>query len=238
MGRKKRTDGYGERLRMALEIGPRPMGVRQLARAVADAHPDLRGASYGGVRQYVEGKIRNPRAELLRAIAGVLDVRPEWLAFDDGPMTAAEEEERKRPAITPDPEQIQRTRMAVFEAFRDETPGLRLIGIDAVDRFLLPAVDQVAQWLGPAGLNLPFHDQEGEQDGHQRYVEAARLLGRAAVAPLQTLRLEPEHWTYGAKAQYLAAMIPTLATLADLEHSLGAMMRARYTAKPEPDQED
>lgn len=238
MARQKRTDGYGERLRLALEVGPRPMGVRQLARAVSDTHPELRGASYGGVRQYVEGNIRNPRVELLRAIAGALEVRPEWLAFDDGPMTAAEEEERKRPAIAPDPEQRERTRAAVFAAFGEETPALRAIGAGSVERLVLPAIEEVARWLGRTGLDLPgLEDEEGDQPGHRRYVEAARMLGRAVMAPLEALRLEPEYWTQGAKAQWLAMMLPTLATLANLEHGLGAMMRDKSTEKPTTDTE-
>lgn len=231
MAGHKRTGGYNERLQLALEAGPRPMGVRQLARAVADAHPDLRGASYGGVRQYVEGNIRNPRGELLRAMADALGVRPEWLAFNEGAMTAAEEVARKEPAIAPEPGQVERTRAAVFAAFGAETASLRAVGVSATERMVLPAVEEVAQWLGRTGLNLPLEDIEGEQPGHARYVEAARLLGRAVMAPLSILQLEPEYWTQGAKAQYAAHMLATLATLVDLEHSLGAMMRAQYTRK-------
>jgi transcriptional regulator with XRE-family HTH domain len=229
MARQKRTDGYGERLRMALEVGPRPMGVRQLARAVSDAHPELRGASYGGVRQYVEGNIRNPRAELLRALAGALGVRPEWLAYNEGAMTAAEEAERKRPAITPDPGQIQRTRAAVFAAFNQETPGLKAVGI-ATDRFVLPAVQEVAYHVN---LNQPGIEDEpaGEQTGHRRYVEAARILGRAVMAPLKALGLEPEYWPQGEKAHYLAHMLPLLTTLAELEHGIGAAVRGRQDYK-------
>ncbi len=74
------------------------MAVRQLAdelggnksRGVTGKYPDLRGTSYGGVRQYAEGKVANPRAELLRAMADVLGVRQDWLAFNQGPMTEAE----------------------------------------------------------------------------------------------------------------------------------------------------
>jgi hypothetical protein len=196
------------------------------------------GTSYASARRYHFDREPSPDY-LARVTATFPEYRLDWLIADRGAMTVAEEEERKRPAITPDPEQIQRTRMAVFQAFGEEAPGLRVIGVGAIDRLILPAVEEVASWLGPAGLNLPgLEDGEGEQKGHRRYVEAARLLGRAVVAPLATLRLEPEYWTQGAKAQYLAAMLPTLATLTDLEHSLGAMMRAQYTAKPAPDSEE
>ena len=70
------TDGYRGRIRRALKQGPRPMSVRDLAREMGEKHPHLRGTSYGGIRQYAEGKIRNPRVELLRAIAETLGVRP------------------------------------------------------------------------------------------------------------------------------------------------------------------
>lgn len=85
--RQKLTTGYSERLQRALAKGPRPMSIRQLGSEMKKAYPDLRGATYGGVRQYVAGNIQNPRIELLRAIAEVLQVRPEWLAFGEGEMT-------------------------------------------------------------------------------------------------------------------------------------------------------
>lgn len=94
MGKKRRTDGYHLRLGEALREGPKPMSVRGLGRDLSDAYPDIRGASYGGVRQYAAGRVLNPRMELLRAIADVLAVRWEWLAFDDGEMTDALEKAR------------------------------------------------------------------------------------------------------------------------------------------------
>ena len=72
------------------------MSVRALHKQMERRYPDLRGTSYGGIRQYAEGKVRNPRIDLLRAIADVLEVRGDWLAFDEGAMT--EEEERRRQA--------------------------------------------------------------------------------------------------------------------------------------------
>ncbi len=87
MGRMGRTVGYSTRLSEALLRGPRPMSVRGLAKAVNEKYPDLRGTSYGGIRQYAEGNVRSPRIDLLRAIADILVVRWEWLAFDEGGMT-------------------------------------------------------------------------------------------------------------------------------------------------------
>ncbi len=89
--RHKPTDGYADRLTKARTEGPNPMSVRGLHRAVKQSFPDLRGTSYGGIRQYAEGKVKNPRVELLRAIAEVLGVRGDWLAFGEGPRTKEEE---------------------------------------------------------------------------------------------------------------------------------------------------
>jgi transcriptional regulator with XRE-family HTH domain len=96
--RQKPTAGYADRLNSALSSGPNPMSVRALAREMAERYPDLRGTSYGGIRQYAEGKVRNPRMELLRAIAGVLGIRAEWLTFgpeEGGEMTQEAERERR-----------------------------------------------------------------------------------------------------------------------------------------------
>ena len=103
MARKKRTDGYANRLRQALREGPRPMSVRRLAdqlggsdeKGVPARYPGLRGTSYGGVRQYAEeGGVKNPRHELLRAMADVLEVRPDWLSFNEGEITEELEQTR------------------------------------------------------------------------------------------------------------------------------------------------
>jgi hypothetical protein len=79
--REKPTDGYADRISWALSQGPRPMSVRALHKEAEAAYPHLRGTSYGGIRQYVEGRPVNPRVELLRAFADLLGVRPDWMAF-------------------------------------------------------------------------------------------------------------------------------------------------------------
>lgn len=84
---KKPTAGYADRLGQALKYGPRPMSVRRLANELGGGRfPGVRGTSYGGVRQYAEGKVINPRTELLRAMGEVLGVRGDWLAFGSGEM--------------------------------------------------------------------------------------------------------------------------------------------------------
>lgn len=94
MAQKRSTDGYGSRLERALQEGPRPLTVRQFARELKARYPKLRGTSAGGVREYVKGSITSPRMELLQAMADVLDVRRDWLAFNQGAMTEAEEHAR------------------------------------------------------------------------------------------------------------------------------------------------
>lgn len=81
--------GYADRIAEAMHRGPNPLtSPRRLSQALRadERHREIRGTSYGGVRQYVQGNIRRPRAELLRAIADVLGVRADWLLFDKGPM--------------------------------------------------------------------------------------------------------------------------------------------------------
>ena len=92
---QKLTREYSERLGLALKEGPHPMSVRKLAEEMSSRFKHLRGSSYGGIRQYVGGKIESPRMELLDAIADVLEVRPEWLAFNSGSMTKLQEQAKK-----------------------------------------------------------------------------------------------------------------------------------------------
>ncbi|MEX1258202.1 MAG: hypothetical protein WEG36_11345 [Gemmatimonadota bacterium] len=92
MVRQRGTKGYADRLAQALARGPRPMSVRALTKAMHDQYEGLRGTSYGGIRQYAEDKVRSPRIELLRAIADVLGIRWEWLAFNEGKMTEKEQQ--------------------------------------------------------------------------------------------------------------------------------------------------
>lgn len=91
--RVKNSDplGYDRRLREALRDGPRPMTMRQFVSELQHMYPHLRGTSYGGVREYLEGNVMNPRTDLLHAMADVLGVRREWLSEGLGARTVAEE---------------------------------------------------------------------------------------------------------------------------------------------------
>jgi transcriptional regulator with XRE-family HTH domain len=211
MPKRRKTDGYAERLRLALESGPHAMGIRQLGRALEAAHPDLRGASYAGVRQYVEGKVRSPRVELLRAMAAVLGVRHEWLAFDEGAMTEVEAEaERTRREL--DPGQVGEMWEAAFGELNREARGL-WPRKPAFHLQATSALHVLAEWLGPSGLNVSLEEEDGKLPEHARYVEAGRLLGRALWAPIEALGLHPSSWGQQAQTHYFVTATATLAAL-------------------------
>jgi hypothetical protein len=91
------TEGWQERLRTALEDGPRSMSGRALSRELEELkrkeadYAHLRGISASGVHHYLTAEnFYDPRRDTLTAMARVLRVRPEWLLCDDGPMTEDE----------------------------------------------------------------------------------------------------------------------------------------------------
>lgn len=135
--RQKRTAGYAERLRWAMERGPKPMSARALARALEGS--GIRGTSYGGVRQYVEGKVRNPRVELLRAFADQLGVRGDWLAFGEGEPTEAAQRRREMQegALTGEDawEWLTKRISLVFPEYEAFRPAAKALVIDAIDHF-------------------------------------------------------------------------------------------------------
>jgi hypothetical protein len=163
---KKPTDGYDERLRRALESGPRPLSARGLAGELAAEHPRLnRGKSYGGVRAYIDGRVRNPRMDLLRAIADTLRIRWQWLAYADGPMTEAEgaiaaaEGARRQ-------EEAGAAVLGFLERELPDFPSLpdwsRAVIFEAVRRFTRADLvtlsgEEVASELTPAAVEAAFH---------------------------------------------------------------------------------
>ena len=68
---------------------------RALHRAVADHTDGARGSSYGAVRSYIAGNVRSPRENILRAMAEVLRVRPEYLVTGESPVAPTDERIRK-----------------------------------------------------------------------------------------------------------------------------------------------
>jgi hypothetical protein len=146
------------------------MSVRQLARAVADAHPGLRGTSYGGVRQYADGQITNPRVDVLRALASTLGVRGDWLAFGEGPMTAiAESVERARGlTVSVTGEAAHRTQALVhliINGVTDLPMSARQMVFGFVNDFYGDAIDGWEDWLLNPRLKAEVRDIVDEHYG-------------------------------------------------------------------------
>lgn len=134
------------------------MKVREFARAIREEHPDLRGTSDGGVRQYVQGQVRNPRVELLRAMADVLGVRRDWLEEDDGPMTDAE--------LTA----MDVAGVAVSGVARDPL-GERL-GLALADKLGIARPDGVPTWVPPLATVWVALTKAGVDDAQDVIAEA------------------------------------------------------------------
>lgn len=231
---QKLTIQYGERLRLALKEAP--MSVRKLAEEMSGRYGHLRGSSYGGIRQYVGGKIESPRRELLDAFADVLRVRPEWLAFNDGAMTAQEDQVRSalEGATTSERregewdwrEDIQ----VVQQEFGDgsdrlaDDPLVRMVVLGTWSRLFL-------QGLVP---RLPQEGVEGEaplsgianvlagymiapQDPSERRIRYAvgRLIGRTLRAPFGNLPLCPEDLSDSEFLDYVTLICQGIGRLAD-----------------------
>lgn len=210
MRQKPTSSGYQDRLAQALERGPRPMSVRGLHQGLEDRFPDLRGTSYGGVRHYVEGKVTSPRVELLRAMAEVLGVRPDWLAFGEGPMT----EEEARLAEDLDVGEVERREAArrreLRDAFTRGFPPFPRLGalartamMEVANRISVYSEsfgDEPPELPGPWALAGPDHD-----------LERAEAVGRMFMAAFEALRLDPR--TLRALDRYVALQAQALLTM-------------------------
>lgn len=172
---QKLTTGYGDRLREAL--GDRSMSVRQLAGAVRERYPGLRGTSDGGVRQYVDGNVRNPRVELLRAFADVLGVRWQKIAHNEGAWTAEREELRgATEGATSGESRADALVRAGMESLLEAVPFKQHLVFEY--RHLSQVVIKIGSTLAERGLDLSTEDC---------YRRAGRLLGEALAAPAQIL---------------------------------------------------
>lgn len=214
-----RTTGYDRRLREALEEGPRPMSIRQLGQEMEERHPEMRGATYGGVRQYAAGNIQNPRVELLRAIAHVLEIRPDWLAFDDGPMTEEEDgvaETTLRAIEEADGDagwkRALEMKFGVLEGLGFEVPDLTPITVPGGDpwakfRAQLRSMGRghIPHWVPPL-FELARRLGLGVTD--------AKKLGAALHGPLVALGIEPRSMRQDDFNDYITGMIPVLLALA------------------------
>lgn len=181
------------------------MSVRALAKEMQERFPNLRGTSYGGIRLYTEdGKVTNPRVELLRAIAEVLEVRPDWLAFDNGPMT-----EREMRALEAERDAAQLPTVTDYIAaeapeFADLSPVVQAV-----------VVNTAMRWAGVDSPRFPF-----SAEGSGPTVMAAKEVLDALKRPLEAWGLSLNSMEPPRQADYCIAMAHALALSAPLPDEL------------------
>lgn len=218
MGEQKQMIGFDRRLRRAMKHGPKPMSTRRLAKALQDQFPGLRGTSPSGVRFYVEGGPKDPRVELLRAMADVMGIRPEYLIWGEGPMTKGEllaETAEASARRTLEQEELEKMRSQVKEALFQEIPRLDAGGHHTLNHFvgligLVVRRDprylhaKIRRVFSAAGVPLV---KDGKQVHTVRDIRqeteinraAARIIARAVMAPADVLeidldKLSPAHF--------------------------------------------
>jgi hypothetical protein len=217
LARQERTKGYALRLRWAVEEGPKAMSVRRLADGLGRQYPKLRGTSYGGVRQYAENKVKRPRVELLRAMADMLGVRGDWLAFGDGEPTEHLDYWRRaarslaESGMTPEKgaPPAERLRDAVREALGRQSP----YG-GQVEESMPPWVPM----LSPVWFELVNADAKARPAGVGVTLEDVtnleRAIGEALAAPLRAIRVDAASLTERDLTRYVVSMIPALLSVA------------------------
>lgn len=202
--RQKPTTGHEERIRLALERGPRPMSVRALAKEMGRRFPDLRGTSYGGIRLYTEdSKVTNPRVELLRAIAEVLEVRPDWLAFGAGAPTEEEERARLAAEAGEEPELDYRAEVVrhIKEGFGNGAD--RLFASRVTDTVVI----QTWRRFVERSLGELLFEMKGE-------AHLGLFIGKALRAPFDAMQVDPVWFTDEAFEEYVLAVCTGLRHLA------------------------
>lgn len=174
------------------------MSVRALADEMGERYEELRGTSYGGIRQYMEGKVKNPRAELLRAIADVLKVRAEFLLYGEGPLTEAEAVIEADREAHPDTERW-RPFLVGLEAAKDRLPDLRFHGFHGQGQVL---ESLVIRFLRSGGRDLDSYTAEQVE-------EVTYLLGWLLTLP-GTAVGSTDYLNEGRAEEYFLAMAAAL----------------------------
>jgi hypothetical protein len=227
MDNEHRTAGYGGRIKQAMRDGPRPVdSVRGLARRLRESYEGLRGATYGGVRQYVEENVANPRMELLRSIADVLGVRWQWLAHDHGPMTeeaAITENVTAAERAALDAEMLANVESQVHAALVEELPRLA----STLARTHSRIVGMMEQVVGAMAFHVRHtdtfrrHALDGGQaatdrlSGLERELKeaAVREIARALRGPADAFGVDLDGMSEDHFALYVDAMSPALSVL-------------------------
>lgn len=230
----------GERLRSAIDDDrwSPPEGHRNSIRGFAKAleQADAPSRSRQTVHDYLSDEAR-PSVDFLRAAAGILDVRPEWLALDSGARTEEEERARAASRATASAGDARRKhgtlalQHAVLKALGRSSPppperpeGLEDPGGDseaavewreAVERSFYSR--RIHPWVGPLSEVLrrvapsstePVRLPLGAGVGVEEVAEA--LAG-----PLDALGVDVERMGFDEVDDYVTAMVPVLLSLAD-----------------------
>lgn len=205
--------GFGDRLQAAMER--RGWSVKgdltRLQEEAAKLSGGSRGTSYANIYSYVHGRgpIDEPRREVVKALATVLNVLPDHLVYG-GPRTAEES-----PLYLPrdeNREARQKLRIDVYAAVRNEIGALMPVGLDVgITELIMTTVAAVARGMALSG------DEYGENEP-ARYLAAATQLGRAVSAPLSQLSIDPSTWPEAVKAQYLLQSMSSLLLPLDLKY--------------------
>ena len=141
---------------------------------------NARGTSYGTVWSYVNGQApTEPRREVINALAEIFSVRPQWLAFESGRRTTAEEAAAKAMADgrRPEPDYVQ-------AAFRKVLPDLERLPY--AESALLSA------WELLRGRLIDYAPPAATYKGQKLMDTAlATRLAEALMAPLDALQMNP-----------------------------------------------
>jgi transcriptional regulator with XRE-family HTH domain len=202
---KKLTMGFKARLGRALARSG--MSVRGLGKELeAQYSGRVRGATYGALRQYLDESsrgVKNPRIELLQAIASILDVRWEWLAYDEGAATnheqALAEAATAPPPQNPDDEDLTKLRAALAGMWDDAQERESLYWAAAV------AVEQ--SWI-QAWVSQPYSDVGAAAASASSFV-------RVVLAPLRELSVNLADLPDDAQMQYAFGMCQVVLGIRD-----------------------
>jgi len=255
--RRKPTTGYSQRLQKALTEGPRPMSVRQLGREVVASGYRGRGASYGGIRQYVDGGVQHPRPELLEAISRTLGVRNDWLAWGEGAMTEDEQQalleveevsEQALPSLGRAPRKnVDFDRMARYGAVALKFQTLAGLGLaepgwsDMSGDGRRQSQEEAAFWITQMSGNVDFlvvpHWVPLVAEVRRRLGVGPVTIGRALLGVLEGLGLDPAEGVsdWGQirpwLSDYIVGMVPVLLALE------GELQRQRDQTAPDGEEE-
>lgn len=224
---------FGRRLRdemsaADLDVQALQVEVRRLVKA---ATGDTKGTSYGTIWSYVKGQAPiEPRREVIDALARVFRVRPEWLAFDRGQRTDAEEAAARLAAGAPPP-QLDYVRTALREVIPD------------LERLAYAEAALMSTWGLLRGRWIDYAPAEATHTNQERAdILLARRLAEALLAPLQTLRLTnspdfsawafEEYLVLGAQALRQIFVVPTEAHFAPSLATWEAMLDDRLNISP------